>query len=159
MKGSCPVWQAPLGTPTSDHAPHHCSGEEKSNHHGTNEHKNCFTVVRFFCRMRNDAPDNGLTPYLVTAIGRAIRFGGTTKGQVLVSDMRPDNIVKDEGAGNRDGNSGAPGEPKKSSRQKSRKSGAAASNNAVGTVLKSVYQKAVDEAIPAEMLDLLSKLD
>lgn len=29
----------------------------------------------------------------------------------------------------------------------------------VSQVLKSVYQRAVDEDIPAEMLDLLSKLD
>jgi hypothetical protein len=32
-------------------------------------------------------------------------------------------------------------------------------DNNVGNVLRSVYQKAVDEDIPAEMLDLLSKLD
>lgn len=32
-------------------------------------------------------------------------------------------------------------------------------DNHVGQVLRSVYQKAVDEDIPAEMLDLLSKLD
>lgn len=36
---------------------------------------------------------------------------------------------------------------------------AEANDNDVGKVLRSVYQKAVDEDIPAEMLDLLSKLD
>ena len=44
---------------------------------------------------------------------------------------------------------------------KSRKIGAqkGVNDNNVGHVLRSVYQKAVDEDIPAEMLDLLSKLD
>lgn len=34
-----------------------------------------------------------------------------------------------------------------------------ANDNDVGQVLRSVYQKAVEETIPPEMLDLLSKLD
>jgi hypothetical protein len=77
--------------------------------------------------------------------------------------MRPDNIVEDGAPGGRDGNvaSGAAA-PKKSPRVKNAKPAAATApktDSAVGNVLRSVYQKAVDEAIPAEMLDLLSKLD
>jgi len=77
----------------------------------------------------------------------------------LVSDMRPGNIIQDETAGDRNGKSGADGEPIKPASRKSVKSADAQSETAVGTVLKSVYQKAVDEAIPIEMLDLLNKLD
>ncbi|HEX7783346.1 MAG TPA: NepR family anti-sigma factor [Sphingobium sp.] len=77
--------------------------------------------------------------------------------------MRPGNIVQDGSAGDRDEHGGAVDAPGKSSRRKSGKSPVSqthnSENSAVGTVLKSVYQKAVDEAIPAEMLDLLSKLD
>lgn len=36
---------------------------------------------------------------------------------------------------------------------------ASVEDNAVGQVLRSAYQRTVDEAIPTEMLDLLNKLD
>lgn len=42
--------------------------------------------------------------------------------------------------------------PKKAARQDP-------SDGEVGKVLKTVYQRAIEEDIPAEMLDLLSKLD
>jgi len=40
-----------------------------------------------------------------------------------------------------------------------RRSAAAKEDGHVSTVLRTVYQRTVDETIPAEMLDLLSKLD
>ena len=40
-----------------------------------------------------------------------------------------------------------------------RKRAAAKDDGQVASALKSVYQRAVEEDIPAEMLDLLSKLD
>ncbi|CAN5267743.1 hypothetical protein BH10PSE12_BH10PSE12_08780 [soil metagenome] len=76
--------------------------------------------------------------------------------------MRPDNIANDELVSN-DSKDQNPGPPKKAPRPKSAKprmtSPGNANDNNVGHVLRSVYQKAIDEAIPAEMLDLLSKLD
>ncbi|WP_246524853.1 NepR family anti-sigma factor [Sphingobium phenoxybenzoativorans] len=90
----------------------------------------------------------------------------------MVSDMRPDNIVEEGAPGGRDGNAASGAAPAQSARPKnppksaktapktpSPKTEASNSDSAVGNVLRSVYQKAVDEAIPAEMLDLLSKLD
>ena len=40
-----------------------------------------------------------------------------------------------------------------------RRSAAAKEEGHVSNALRTAYQRAVDEAIPAEMLDLLSKLD
>jgi hypothetical protein len=74
--------------------------------------------------------------------------------------MRPDNIANDEPAG-KDSKAGSAVAPGKATRRKSAKSDPSgnANDNNVGNVLRSVYQNAIDEAIPAEMLDLLSKLD
>ena len=42
--------------------------------------------------------------------------------------------------------------------RKKRRSDIEAANGSVGRALRSVYQKTVDEDVPAEMLDLLGKL-
>jgi hypothetical protein len=79
--------------------------------------------------------------------------------------MRPDNIDKDKAAAGRNGDRGAKRASKTQARDTPGKSSGGKSqqgnsnDNPVGQMLRSTYQKAVDEAIPAEMLDLLSKLD
>jgi hypothetical protein len=45
------------------------------------------------------------------------------------------------------------------SRQSSDRTEAAGADRDAGTALRSVYQQTVEEAVPDEMLDLLSKLD
>lgn len=49
--------------------------------------------------------------------------------------------------------------PNKKAPARKKRVPASSDDSAVGQVLRTVYQRAVDEAIPAEMLDLLSKLD
>lgn len=86
-----------------------------------------------------------------------------TKGRILVSsDTRPGATPIGEDA-ERTGSKGSAESSQGQGRRKSGRSGKAAKglndNNTVGNVLRTVYQKAVEEEIPAEMLDLLSKLD
>ena len=50
-------------------------------------------------------------------------------------------------------------EKKKMDRSSERRSGKRVENNAVGNALKSVYDRALNEAIPPDLLDLLGKLD
>lgn len=78
----------------------------------------------------------------------------TLEGLVLVSsDMQPDMATSDGDIEN-------VAKPEK--RKSSRKGFTTPSSNDdghMGQVLRSVYQRAVDEDIPSEMLDLLNKLD
>lgn len=48
---------------------------------------------------------------------------------------------------------------KGSAAQRKRRSGAGKEDGNVSNALRTVYQRAVEEDIPSEMLDLLSKLD
>lgn len=70
---------------------------------------------------------------------------------MVSSDMKADVIQPDEA--NRD----------RATRMKTpavkKRKAAAKDDSPVGQVLRNVYQRTVDEAIPTEMLDLLSKLD
>ncbi|MES1983825.1 MAG: NepR family anti-sigma factor [Pseudomonadota bacterium] len=80
------------------------------------------------------------------------------------SDMRPDAIAPhDAPVATVDVATGSlpaasPSSAKKKLRQKP-VSGSKGADHQVGDVLRSVYQTAVQEDIPAEMLDLLNKLD
>lgn len=77
------------------------------------------------------------------------------EGQILVSsDIRPD--ITDEGEAQGGKRARAPSGKTSPRRASAKDKG---EGNDVGTVLRSVYQKTVGEDIPAEMLDLLSKLD
>jgi hypothetical protein len=69
-----------------------------------------------------------------------------SKGQILVSSTTERRSA---------------GEGGKGAKSPSRKNRSASAKNEghVSQVLRTVYQRAVDEDIPAEMLDLLSKLD
>lgn len=80
--------------------------------------------------------------------------------------MRPDKkatkkAAKKSAAGKTAGARDAQASQRVAAETISRKTGGreGVNDNHVGQVLRSVYQKAVDEDIPAEMLDLLSKLD
>ncbi|PZU60242.1 MAG: hypothetical protein DI547_04280 [Sphingobium sp.] len=68
--------------------------------------------------------------------------------------MRPDEMEKSEAATRK-------GEAKAKKRAGGTRKAAAANGGGgnVGTMLQSVYRQTVEEDIPAEMLDLLSKLD
>ena len=93
------------------------------------------------------------------------------KGRVLgSSDMRPDaSAPMDTGSSAEGAPSTAhampaeqPATPRASGRAATtarRATGRRPADAHVGNVLRSVYQNAVQEDIPAEMLDLLSKLD
>lgn len=87
-----------------------------------------------------------------------------TKGRILVSsDTRAGATPSGEDAertGSQNGSAASSREQVRKKGGRSAKAGKGSNdNNAVGKVLRSVYQKAVEEDIPAEMLDLLSKLD
>jgi hypothetical protein len=70
------------------------------------------------------------------------------KGRVLVSPDMKANVI----------HSPAKAAEKKMPVRKKRPV-ASPDDSQVGEVLRTVYQRTVDEAIPSEMLDLLSKLD
>ena len=78
------------------------------------------------------------------------------EGLILVSS------TTERGVANDDSNSDVTSpetQVKGSAAQRKRRSGAPKEDGNVSNALRTVYQRAVDEDIPAEMLDLLSKLD
>jgi hypothetical protein len=77
------------------------------------------------------------------------------EGLILVSSTTERGVADDKDA------DVAPPETKVkgSAAQRKRRSGAAKEDGNVSHALRTVYQRAVEEDIPSEMLDLLSKLD
>lgn len=82
--------------------------------------------------------------------------GMAAEGLILVSSMTERGVTDDDR--NADV---APLEAKVkgSAAQRRRRSGADKEDGNVSNALRTVYQRAVEEDIPSEMLDLLSKLD
>lgn len=79
-----------------------------------------------------------------------------SEGLVLVSsDTRPDNIAQMDGDGAK---KAAPKKAARGNKDAGARNRAAQDEGNVGQVLRTVYQRTVDEAIPSEMLDLLRKL-
>jgi hypothetical protein len=64
-----------------------------------------------------------------------------------------------KGGDRKDVGANTPDSGVKASAQRKRRARAAKDEGQVADALRSVYQRAVDEDIPSEMLDLLSKLD
>jgi hypothetical protein len=71
-----------------------------------------------------------------------------SEGQILVS-----STTERQSAGSGENGSGKTPAPRKG------RAAGAKEEGHVSQALRTVYQRAVDEAVPAEMLDLLSKLD
>lgn len=82
-----------------------------------------------------------------------------SEGRVLVASTTERDVTggdrKDVGAGA----SGSDAKGVKPGAARKRRGAPAKEEAQVANALRSVYQKAVEEDIPAEMLDLLSKLD
>lgn len=78
-----------------------------------------------------------------------------SEGRVLVTST----AERDVKGGDRKDGANAPGSGAKESAARKRKTRTSKDEGQVANALRSVYQRAVDEDIPAEMLDLLKKLD
>lgn len=90
-------------------------------------------------------------------MGKQLAHDDKAKGLVLVSsEIRPD-MKTDTDVVNSSDSHGAP--EKRANAARSRKRPPMDDEGHVGEALRSVYQRAVNEDIPAEMLDLLSKLN
>lgn len=78
-----------------------------------------------------------------------------SEGRVLVASTTERDVT---GGDRKDVGASTPGSGVKGNAAR-KKRGSAKDDGQVANALRSVYQRAVDEDIPAEMLDLLSKLD
>ena len=79
------------------------------------------------------------------------------EGRVLVASMTERDV---KGGDRKDLGASTPGpDGKPGAARKRRASAAAKDEGQVANALRSVYQRAVEEDIPSEMLDLLRKLD
>lgn len=78
------------------------------------------------------------------------------EGRVLVASTTERDVT---GGDRKDVDTSTPGSGVKAAVRKKRAAAAAKDSGQVASALRSVYQRAVEEDIPAEMLDLLSKLD
>lgn len=82
-------------------------------------------------------------------------IGIAVEGRVLVASTTERDVT---GGDRKDVGTGTPASGVKGGAAR-RKRAAAKDNSQVANALRSVYQRAVEEDIPTEMLDLLSKLD
>ncbi|MEC7931206.1 MAG: NepR family anti-sigma factor, partial [Pseudomonadota bacterium] len=118
---------------------------------GTIDTPICFAAIWFFRRYRDfrfgRAGRRIDVPLLSRKYGRTGVTEIASEGQILVS-----STTEQRSAGTSDDGTGAPS-PKKG------RGGGRKEQNQVSQALRTVYQRAVDEDIPSEMLDLLSKLD
>lgn len=120
---------------------------------GTNERQICFAVTWFF-RQEYDHRDFNAerridAPHDSREYGQAGVTEIASEGQILVSsttDNRSAAADREKGA-------------KTASAPRKGRAANPMDEGHVSQVLRNVYQRAVDEDIPAEMLDLLSKLD
>lgn len=78
------------------------------------------------------------------------------EGRVLVASTTERDV---KGGDKKDVGASTPSPGVKSGASRKRRSAAAKEDGSVASALRSVYQRAVEEDIPSEMLDLLSKLD
>ncbi|AJR25764.1 MULTISPECIES: NepR family anti-sigma factor [Sphingobium] len=78
------------------------------------------------------------------------------EGRVLVASTTERDVT---GGDKKDVGTNTPDSGVKGSVARKKRTSAAKDDGQVANALRSVYQRAVDEDIPAEMLDLLSKLD
>ncbi|KKW92191.1 MULTISPECIES: NepR family anti-sigma factor [Sphingobium] len=78
------------------------------------------------------------------------------EGRVLVASTTERDVT---GGDKKDVSANTPGSGVKSSAARKKRVSGAKNDGQVGNALRSVYQRTVEEDIPAEMLDLLSKLD
>jgi hypothetical protein len=78
------------------------------------------------------------------------------EGRVLVASTTERNVT---GGDRKDVGTTTPDSGVKGNVARKKRSSAAKDEGQVANALRSVYQRAVDEDIPSEMLDLLSKLD
>jgi hypothetical protein len=77
------------------------------------------------------------------------------EGLILVSSTTERGVTEDD----RDADTPRNAQVKGATAQKKRQPAVKKEDGHVSQVLRTVYQRAVDEDIPSEMLDLLSKLD
>ncbi|KEQ52508.1 hypothetical protein BV95_03224 [Sphingobium chlorophenolicum] len=78
------------------------------------------------------------------------------EGRVLVASTTERDVT---GGDRKDVGTSTPGSGVKGGAARKKRGSAAKDDGQVANALRSVYQRAVEEDIPAEMLDLLSKLD
>ncbi|BDD66593.1 hypothetical protein Sj15T_16140 [Sphingobium sp. TA15] len=78
------------------------------------------------------------------------------EGRVLVASTTERDVT---GGHRKDVGTSTPDSGVKGGAARKKRAAAAKDDGQVANALRSVYQRAVDEDIPAEMLDLLSKLD
>ncbi|WP_313805699.1 NepR family anti-sigma factor [Sphingobium sp.] len=78
------------------------------------------------------------------------------EGRVLVASTTERDVT---GGDRKDVGTGTPASGVKSGAGRRKRTTVAKDDGQVANALRSVYQRAVDEDIPAEMLDLLNKLD
>lgn len=81
---------------------------------------------------------------------------------MVSSDMRPDRKTENATAGAGKGETGAPASPStapSSGQGNNPEKKSDMIEGELGQMLRSVYQRAISEDIPPEMLDLLGKLD
>ncbi len=79
-----------------------------------------------------------------------------TEGRVLVASTTERDV---KGGDKTDVGASTPGTGGRSRAPRKKRNSASKDEGQVGSALRSVYQRAVEEDIPAEMLDLLNKLD
>ena len=79
-----------------------------------------------------------------------------TEGRILVASTTERDV---KGGDKKDVSANTPAPGVKSAAARKRRSPAVKDESEVSNALRSVYQRAVDEDIPSEMLDLLRKLD
>lgn len=85
----------------------------------------------------------------------------TLEGQILVSSMTERGLAEEDKKAGADSKAAKTGSPKAgvTSPVDKRSASSAKEDEHVSQALRTVYQKAVNEDIPLEMLDLLKKLD